>query len=261
MSKKTEKVLVLRTCNANMSSAHDSSFVYPKSGPVEAKDWDPDETRACGGGLHGLLWGAGDWSLLSNAHDAVWMLVAVAPSDGLVPSEGKVRFRKGEVVYAGDQAGAMTRIMCSPEAMTRSQKEARAWAKENKTVTCEGSKATAGSAAHAATAGERAHAATAGERAHAATAGNDAHAATAGNDAHAATAGLYGKAETEGKKCIAASLGTGGKARAGEDGLVIVTWWDKDAQRYRACVGEVGIDGIKANVFYAVENGKLKETT
>ena len=58
---------------------------------------------------------------------------------------------------------------------------------------------------------------------------------------------------------IAASMGSNGQAKAGPNGLVIVCWWDDANKRYHACVGEVGIDGVKADTWYCVRDGKLAE--
>lgn len=52
---------VLRTCSADMTSHGD--FRWPKRGRVEAPDWKP--TAECGNGLHGLLWGESDGTLLN----------------------------------------------------------------------------------------------------------------------------------------------------------------------------------------------------
>ena len=97
----SDTVLVLRTCNADMTSTN--GFRWPESGPVEAPDWNP--APQCGGGLHGLLWGEGDGSLLSWTPDARWLVVEV-PAGTTVDLGGKVKFPRGVVVYCGDRFGA-----------------------------------------------------------------------------------------------------------------------------------------------------------
>ena len=79
-----------------------------------------------------------------------------------------------------------------------------------------------------------------------------------GDYSKAASSGNYSKAASSGDSGIAASIGNGGSAKAGPSGLVIVCWWDDPAKRYRACVGEVGIDGILADTWYRAVNGKLE---
>jgi hypothetical protein len=46
-------------------------------------------------------------------------------------------------------------------------------------------------------------------------------------------------------------------ARAGEKGVVIIKWWDAEAQRPRVAVGYVGENGISAGTWYRVESGVL----
>ncbi|CAN5129470.1 hypothetical protein BH10PLA2_BH10PLA2_26950 [soil metagenome] len=99
------KVLGLRTCQADMSSSHD--FVWPKEGYVEAPDWDPIEE--CGNGLHALLRGLGDPSLLDWAEDAVWLAVEIDEAL-VVDLEGKVKFPHGQVILVGDRSTVCTFI-------------------------------------------------------------------------------------------------------------------------------------------------------
>jgi len=99
------KVLVLRTCNLDMTSY--GGFTYPTSGLVSAPDWSPQPT--CGGGLHGLLWGCGNGSLLRSEQNAVWMVLEVDAST-LVDLDGKVKFPFGDVVYCGDVHAATSYI-------------------------------------------------------------------------------------------------------------------------------------------------------
>ncbi len=80
--------------------------------------------------------------------------------------------------------------------------------------------------------------------------------ATAG-DHGTATAGHYGSA-TAGHHGTA-TAGYRGTATAGQGGAVILAWWDRPRRRRRWVVGEVGIDGIKADTPYRCEDGRLVE--
>ena len=107
------KVLVLRTCNADRTSR--DGFQWPEvGGTATAPDWDPDPNRACGGGLHGLLWGCGDAGLLSGDSTALWQVVSVKVKDIANPdAPDKVRFRTGKVVFEGDRDGATSYLLAN----------------------------------------------------------------------------------------------------------------------------------------------------
>jgi hypothetical protein len=102
---KTKKsiVLVLRTCNADMTSH--GGFKWPKEGAVRCRDWSPEPV--CGGGLHGLLWGEGGGTYLSWEPGAKWLVVEVDQND-VVTIGDKVKFPSGVVVYCGDRESATT---------------------------------------------------------------------------------------------------------------------------------------------------------
>lgn len=93
--------LVLRTCKADGTSL--DGFPWPETGPVRCPDWSPEPT--CGGGLHGLLWGEGDGSLLDWSPDAKWQVVGVTRDD-IVDLGGIVKFSHGDVIHTGDQQSA-----------------------------------------------------------------------------------------------------------------------------------------------------------
>ena len=104
----SEYVLVLRTCDQDHRSY--GGFQWPELGPVECPDWNP--SPVCGGGLHGLLWGAGDWTLVDISPDAVWKVARVLASE-IVDLGGKVKFPRGEVVYSGTRDGATGYIVAN----------------------------------------------------------------------------------------------------------------------------------------------------
>ena len=104
---KPEKVLVLRSCTGKMKCCEGGDhkpFTWPAKGPVACKDWKPD--AECGNGLHGLLWGEGDGSLIAYGGDTKWLVVEVLASE-IVDLKGKVKFPRGRVVFCGtpDDAG------------------------------------------------------------------------------------------------------------------------------------------------------------
>ena len=99
---KPGEALFIRTCAADMT-AH-GGFKWPKKGKVAAPDWDPKPE--CGNGLHGLLWGEGDPSLVSNAHDAQWIVGKVIESE-CVDLGGKVKFPEAMVIFVGAQDKAV----------------------------------------------------------------------------------------------------------------------------------------------------------
>ncbi len=105
-----ETCLILRTCKPDMTSH--GRFRWPKSGPVEAPDWDP--APVCGGGLHGLLWGAGNELHLDRSPKAVWLVFQANLSDVVYGSGkliGRCKARRGVVVYCGGRTGAITYLM------------------------------------------------------------------------------------------------------------------------------------------------------
>ena len=278
------RLLVLRTCDADMK-AH-GGFQWPTEGHVEAPDWDPDPNRDCGGGLHGLLWGCGNASLLARSGKAArWMVVAVDPADVAdIDQPGKIRFRAAEVVLVtADRAEAIAYLVANG-ATGLPVVYGTATAGDYGTATAgHDGTATAGHDGTAtvgdygtATAGDYGTA-TAGDYG-TATAGHDGtatagHAGTAtAGYAGTATAGYAGTATagdagtaTAGDDGTAtagyagtATAGDDGTATAGHRGRLAITWWDHAANRYRITVGYVGEDGIEADCAYRCDDdGRL----
>lgn len=81
-----------------------------------------------------------------------------------------------------------------------------------------------------------------------------------GAEGAAATTGDWANAATTGKHAVAVCLGFNSKAMAGEDGAVVLKWWDEKANRPRLAIGYVGENGIKAGTWYSVsDTGELVE--
>lgn len=125
---------------------------------VTAPDWSP--TPKCGGGLHGLPDGLGDYGLLGYGHGRIWWVVGFIRAEA-VDLDDKVKFPRCRVEYFGPMAGAMNLI--SQHCIKRMLELAK------------GNTAT-GYSGHAAATGDRGHAAVAGRNAVAAAVG---YAATA----------------------------------------------------------------------------------
>ena len=96
---KKKFVLITKSVNADFSSHHDSSFIYPKSGIVTAPDYLM--SAECGNGLHGFLHGKGDGSLAKYV-ESVWLVIKVEKNNEIIELNGKVKFKTGEVVLHGD---------------------------------------------------------------------------------------------------------------------------------------------------------------
>ena len=244
--------LVIRTCAADRTSNH-GQFKWPESGAIEAPDWK--DTVTCGNGLHGLLWGIGDGSLLNWDEDAKWLVVDVLAAD-VVDLGAKVKFPRCEVVFCGAKDAAVAMLIAHGADPTRvvagtatagDGGTATAGARGTATAGDDGT-ATAGYAGTA-TAGY-AGTATAGARG-TATAGARGT-ATAGY-AGTATAGARGTA-TAGARGTA-TAGDGGTATAGARGSIVIRSWDEANRRRRFTVGYIGEDGLEPDVAYQVVDG------
>ena len=201
MEQNSDKVLVLRTSSKDRTSY--GGFQWPESGPVSCSDWNPDPV--CGGGLHGLLWGEGDWGLLDTTPSAVWQVVSVDPGK-IVDIGNKVKFPTGEVVYSGSMGAAVATVLCNPRG--------------NATKVSSGNYSTAASSGYyskAASSGDYSKAASSGDGSKAASSGNYSTAASSGNYSTAASSGDGSKAASSGNYSTAASSGNYSKAASSGD--------------------------------------------
>src|ERR1700752_1281184 len=94
---------VLRTCAADMSSH--GGFVWPGVGEEAiAPDWD--STPECGNGLHGWLYGSGNYSCSSYLDETAKWLVVEVISDSIIMLGGKCKFPRGVVRFIGERKAA-----------------------------------------------------------------------------------------------------------------------------------------------------------
>jgi len=248
-----EKVLVLRTCDAERKSAHEyvsGGFQWPESGPVEAPDWSDRAT--CGKGLHGWLWGEGNGNLGNLSEDALWLVLEVEAST-IVDLNGNVKFPRASVVFCGPRVDAVAYLADRAPAgkaiighTVSAGDYGTATAGDYGTATAgNGGTATAGDGGTA-TAGDGGTA-TAGY-------GGTATAGTRGT----ATAG-YGGTATAGNGGTA-TAGTRGTATAGYGGTISIEMWDEALKAWRKRCREVGgEDGLKPDTPYRLVDGKFTE--
>ena len=141
----TPDAFALRTTDANGQSHGGFQWPSEVGAIVTAPDWSA--RPECGGGLHGLPDGLGDYDLLSSEHDALWWVVSFIRAEA-VDLDGKVKFPRCRVEYFGRMPGAMKLI--STHCIKRMLELA------------EGNTSTGGGS-HAASTGDRSHAEVAGK--------------------------------------------------------------------------------------------------
>jgi len=277
------KVLILRNCNSDMTSY--KGFIWPKSGPVEAPDWNPKPE--CGGGLHGLLWGDGDWSLLRDNPDTIWQVVEVEETDLVKIDEQKVKFHKGKVIFAGDMGRAITNVLCSQirfkwlceqakekssgdystsASSGSSSKSASSGSSSTSASSGSSSKsassgsystsASSGDCSTSASSGSSSKSASSGDYSTSASSGDYSTSASSGSSSKSASSGSYSTAEAQGENTIAMVAGIGGKVKVGPNGAFAIAYLG-EGNHPRILVGHVGEKGIKADTWYFVKNGRL----
>jgi len=228
---KTE-TLVLRCCRADLTSH--GGFQWKKSGIVSAPDFR--NNKVCGNGIHGWRRGEGDFGAWEARDDDLWLVLAAKTKD-IVDLDGKVKFPRCRVLYAGNKeiATALISENCPGAAVIHGT--ATAGYKGTATAGYGGT-ATAGDGGTA-TSGYGGTA----------TAGNYGT-ATAGNYG-TATAG-YGGTATAGYKGTA-TAGYKGTATSGYGGILQIRDWDSNACRYRIVTGYIGENGILPGKKYQID--------
>jgi len=119
--------------------------------------------------------------------------------------------------------------------------------------------AASGDFSNLAASGDFSNLAASGESSNLAASGYSSKLAASGDFSNLAASGGSSNLAASGKKSIAMAANTKCTAKAGEDGAIALAWWNNEEKRYRIAVGYVGENGIKADVWYYVENGKLAE--
>ena len=272
-------VLVLRTCNADGTSHKGFRWPLEVGAVVEAPDWRDDTN--CGGGLHGWLWGSGDWGLKSKDANRVWMVLEVDERD-VRDLDGKVKFPRCTVAHlSSDWASAMAYIRGAAAYIERFAAADRATGDfghasatgdsghasatgysghASATGTSGHASATGdfghasatGYSGHASATGDSGHASATGTSGHASATGTSGHASATGYSGHASATGYSGHASATGYSGCAVAIGVESRVRCGIDGFIAAAWRDA-ADRRRLLVGYVGEDGIKAGQWYRVE--------
>ncbi|EPT0809600.1 TPA: hypothetical protein ACHYTD_000035 [Yersinia enterocolitica] len=99
-----------------------------------------------------------------------------------------------------------------------------------------------------------------GDRSAATNTGNWSAATNTGNQSAATNTGYQSAAEVSGSQSVAASFGEGGKAKASENGAIVLCYRDDDGEIIHIRASKVGENGIKPDVWYSLnEDGEFKE--
>jgi hypothetical protein len=231
-----ETALVLRVTKCDGTSYGGFQWPLEAGAEVVAPDWKANEE--CGNGLHGWLYGNGDYSAGGIQDDSQWMVVEVVLAD-VVMLGGKVKFPRCALRFVGDRKSATDYLIAN---------EPRANGVIGASVTVGDDQCAQVGAFGFATAGDRGTA-TAGYSG-TATAG-DRGTATAGYSG-TATAGYSGTA-TAGDRGTA-TAGYSGTATAGYSGEIHIRYYDRANDRMRTRVGYIGEHGLKANTPYRLND-------
>ena len=253
-----ESVLVLRACNSDMSSKN--GFIWPTSGPVECPDWKP--TNECGNGLHGWPHGHGDGGTSRYwVDDCKWLVVEVKTKH-IIDLDGKVKFKKGTVVFCGDQKAAIDYLLANDHiastkpvigAMITTGDHGTSVSGDYGTSTSgirgtsiSGDYGTSTSGDDGTSTSGYGGTSIAGD--YGTSTSGDRGTSTSGN-CGTSTSGYNGKS-TSGN-CGTSTSGRYGKSTSGENGTIIIKYCKNG--RYYSKVGHIGEDGLEPNVAYKLD--------
>ena len=115
-------------------------------------------------------------------------------------------------------------------------------------------------AAHIGSSGYDARIGSSGNDARIGSSGYAALIGSSGYDARIGSSGYAARINAEGEDAVIACAGLQAKAKAAENGVLALAWYDEATKRMRIAVGYVGED-LKANTWYEVQNGKFVEVS
>ncbi|EKN4062525.1 hypothetical protein NUF88_003943 [Yersinia enterocolitica] len=108
--------------------------------------------------------------------------------------------------------------------------------------------------------GDRSAATNTGNQSAATNTGDRSAATNTGYRSAATNTGYRSAAEVSGSQSVAASFGEGGKAKASENGAIVLCYRDDDGEIIHIRASKVGENGIKPDVWYSLnEDGEFKE--
>jgi len=219
--------------SSRASEANGFRWPLEAGGIVEAPDWDPDPKRACGGGLHGVANGIGDWCLLGPPTAASLWYICGAREDETVRSEGKVRVKRCKVLYVGAIAGAIKMIAPAMSSAILALVQTRV-----ASATPEGERAT-------------------GPRGAASSTGPRGAASSTGDGGAASSTGPRGAASSTGDGGVALAAGYRCRGRVADGGLLVLVERDVNWKIVGYFAALCGEKGVKADEWYTLVGGQL----
>jgi hypothetical protein len=236
-----DKVLILRRCDKSRVSKNNFKYPSDVGSVVECPDWN--SKKECGGGLHGWPWGFGLGQGADYDLGDVWLVIGAKPADvvGELENGWKCKFRTGVIRYDGTFAGALAMLRDGFHACVQ-----------------EMAKQPTVAAAVKNSDGNSSQLAASGDSSQLAASGDSSQLAASGYYSQLAASGYSSQVDITGKNSVAAVAAIGGRAKMAEGGAFALAFYNSETG-WDFVVGKVGVNGVKADIWYHVEDGKLVE--